>query len=129
MKLHPRDPYNIHFPMMHGDINLHTGIGGSQTSILADLQIIWMDAIKSTLSIAKEDLANYRAVLVIPALYKRPLIKHYMTLLLNLIGFGHAFVVQDHVAATFGAGLGKNRFSGHVIKITTFFLFRLCLCR
>ena len=59
------------------------------------------------LGIDKSDLGNYRAVLVIPALYKRPLIKHYMTLLLQKIGFGHAFVLQDHVAATFGAGLGK----------------------
>ena len=29
-----------------------------------------------------------------------------MTLLLQQIGFGQAFVLQDHVAATFGAGLG-----------------------
>ena len=28
-----------------------------------------------------------------------------MTVLLNRIGFSQAFVVQDHVAATFGAGL------------------------
>ena len=30
-----------------------------------------------------------------------------MTVLLNKIGFGQAFVVQDHVAATFGAGLSQ----------------------
>lgn len=29
-----------------------------------------------------------------------------MNLLLNSIGFGSCFMVQDHVAATFGAGLG-----------------------
>ena len=73
---------------------------------MADLQTIWTHSIEE-LGINKSDLGNYRAVLVIPALYKRPLIKHYMTLLLQKIGFGHAFVLQDHVAATFGAGLGK----------------------
>ena len=47
-----------------------------------------------------------KAVVVIPALYKRPYVKHYMTLILTQIGFGQAFLLQDHVAATFGAGLG-----------------------
>ena len=75
---------------------------------MADLQTIWTHSIEE-LGINKSDLGNYRAVLVIPALYKRPLIKHYMTLLLQKIGFGHAFVLQDHVAATFGAGLGNDK--------------------
>ena len=69
---------------------------------------MWLHAIEG-LGIDKRDLENYRAVLVIPALYKRSLIKHYMTLLLQTMGFGHAFVLQDHVAATFGAGLGKSK--------------------
>ncbi len=30
------------------------------------------------------------------------------TILLTNLGFGRAFVLQDHVAATFGAGLGKK---------------------
>ena len=91
-----------------GDINLHPHVGGSRTAIFADLQTIWSHAIEG-LGIDKRDLENYRAVLVIPALYKRSLIKHYMTLLLQTMGFGHAFVLQDHVAATFGAGLGKSK--------------------
>ena len=78
------------------------------TSILADLQAIWSHVIKYELCIPLEDLKQYRAVLIIPALYKRPLIKHYMTVLLTNLGFGGCFVVQDHVAATFGAGLGEH---------------------
>ena len=42
---------------------------------------------------------------MIPALYKRHLVKHLVSLLLLQLGFGGCFVVQDHVAATFGAGL------------------------
>lgn len=106
-KISPNDEYNIHFPMRRGEINLHEKVGGSQTSILADLYLIWKHAIINLLEIT-EDLANFKAVLVIPALYKRQLIKHYMTLLLKQLGFGQAFVLQDHVAATFGAGLGKS---------------------
>ena len=44
-------------------------------------------------------------MLIIPAIYNRSFVKQCMTVLLSRIGFGHAFVVQDHVCATFGAGL------------------------
>lgn len=98
-------PYNTHFPMRRGDLNLHSGVGGSTTSILVDLQEIWTRTIEKHLGILPCDLKHYRAVLVIPALYKRSLIKHYINLLLLNMGFNACFVVQDHVAATFGSGL------------------------
>jgi len=98
-------PYNVHFPFRRGDLNLHSGIGGSLTSILVDLQEIWSRSIEKHLGIHAVDLKHYKAVLVIPALYKRSTIKHYLSLLLLNMGFGGCFVVQDHVAATFGAGM------------------------
>jgi actin-related protein 8 len=76
---------------------------------LHDLKAVWSWAIENRLCIPTSDLAKYRAVLIIPALYRRPLVKHLLSLLLNEMGFGGAFVVQDHVAATFGAGLGKHK--------------------
>ena len=83
-------------------------IGGSQTSILLDLETIWTHAVENLLGIPKANLESYRAVLIIPAMFKRKLLKHYMTLLLVNMGFGGAFLIQDHVASTFGAGQGKN---------------------
>jgi len=97
--------YNIHFPFRRGDLNLHPGIGGSLSSILVDLKEIWSTCMEKHLGIQTVDLGHYKAVLVIPALYKRSTIKHYLSLLLLNMGFGGCFVVQDHVAATFGAGL------------------------
>lgn len=52
------------------------------------------------------DLHLYKAVLVIPDIYNRGHLRELMNLLLTKIGFGSCFFVQDHVAATFGAGLG-----------------------
>lgn len=52
------------------------------------------------------DLPMYKAVLVIPDIYNRNHLRELMSLLLIKIGFGSCFFVQDHVAATFGAGLG-----------------------
>ena len=71
-----------------------------------DFQAILSHAVKHHLHIPLGDLSQYRAVLLLPALYRRPLVKHYLHLLLTHMGFGGAFVLQDHVAATFGAGLG-----------------------
>ena len=49
---------------------------------------------------------QYKAVLVIPDIYNRRYLKELVGLLLGPLGFGGCFLVQDHVAATFGAGLG-----------------------
>ena len=71
-----------------------------------DLEAIWSHAVERHLQIPLSELDKYRAVLVIPALYRRSIIKHYISILLLHMGFGGCFVIQDHVAATFGAGLG-----------------------
>jgi hypothetical protein len=42
------------------------------------LESIWLHAIENLLKISKADLPKYRAVLIIPALYNRSLIKHYL---------------------------------------------------
>lgn len=45
-------------------------------------------------------------MLVIPDIFNRTHVKEMTNLLLNRLGFGSCFLVQDHVAATFGSGLG-----------------------
>nr|SVE92898.1 EOG090X02LT [Moina brachiata] len=102
----PPDHFNIHFPFRRGDLNVHSGVGGSLSSVLADLETIWGHCIESLLEIPRADLKSYRAVLVIPDIYNRPYLKEFVNLLLNQLGFGGCFLLQDHVAATFGAGLG-----------------------
>ena len=89
-----REEYNLHFPIRRGRLNIHDGVGGSPTAVLADLAAIWSYAIETGLGVPLSLLENYRAVLVIPALYDRPVIKHLVALLLNDLGFGGCFVVQ-----------------------------------
>ena len=43
---------------------------------------------------------------MIPDIYNRRYLKELVGMLLSSLGFGSCFLVQDHVAATFGAGLG-----------------------
>ncbi|KAK7788285.1 hypothetical protein R5R35_013901 [Gryllus longicercus] len=104
--LNPNLDYNIHFPYRRGDLHLHGGPGGSLTGVLSNLETIWSWVIKHRLEIPLKNLRHYRAVLVIPDIYNRQYLKELTTLLLCRIGFGGCFLVQDHVAATFGAGLG-----------------------
>lgn len=106
LDIDPNGGYNVHFPYKRGDLNVHSGPGGSLRSILADLKVIWEWTLKEKLNIPLQELGNYRAVLIIPDVYNRLYLKELMTLLLCEIGFGGCFLLQDHVAATFGAGLG-----------------------
>lgn len=49
--LHPSGDFNLHFPIRRGDFNLHGGIGGSVTAIIADLQEIWEYVLETHLKI------------------------------------------------------------------------------
>uniref|UniRef100_A0ABK8FW26 Actin-related protein 8 n=2 Tax=gambiae species complex TaxID=44542 RepID=A0ABK8FW26_ANOGA len=106
LQLNPNGEYNVHFPIRRGELNLHAGVGGSLFAVMSDLQSIWEHVLHTRLEIKPSDMKHYRAVLVIPDIYNRAHLREYVTLLLNQIGFGCCFLVQDHVAATFGAGLG-----------------------
>ncbi|XP_054261537.1 actin-related protein 8 isoform X2 [Macrosteles quadrilineatus] len=105
LRLNPSLDYNIHFPIRRGELNIHGGVGGSLSSVLTDLQEIWSWVIIHKLNIPLTNLKHYRAVLVVPDIYNRLYLRELMTLLLNKMGFGSCFLLQDHVAATFGAGL------------------------
>ncbi|KAG4079545.1 hypothetical protein HA402_010377 [Bradysia odoriphaga] len=106
LDLDPNGEYNVHFPIRRGEFNLHSNVGGSLTCVLADLQEIWEYVLQCKMDIKLSDLHSYKAVLVIPDIYHRGHLKELMNLMLTKIGFGSCFFVQDHVAATFGAGLG-----------------------
>lgn len=104
--LNPSGEFNVHYPVRRGELNLHKGIGGSMSGVMCDLQDIWEFVLRHKLRIDLKQLKQYKAVLVISDIYDRAHLKELTTLLLKKIGFGCCFLVQDHVAATFGAGLG-----------------------
>lgn len=97
--------FNIHFPFRRGDLNIHNGPNGTITGVLADLETIWLKVLETHFNIYQKDLKAYKAVLLIPDVFNRMYLRELMTLLLMKMGFGSAFLVQDHVAATFGSGL------------------------
>lgn len=103
--INPAEPYNISFPFKGGDFNVHSGPGGSMTAVLADLETIWTHVIETHFQINKKDFKYHKAVLIVPDVYNRTYLRELMYLLLSKMDFGSCFLVQDHVAATFGSGL------------------------
>ena len=56
MYVNPEDPYNVHWPIRRGRLNLHSGVGGSLTAVLNDMETIWSWSIQNVLDIPIKDL-------------------------------------------------------------------------
>lgn len=100
------DDFNVHFPFRRGQFNLHSDISGSLSAVLTDLQDIWTWVLSKMMDIDINKLPQYSVVLVISDIYNRNHLKELISLLLLRMRFKSCFLLQDHVAATFGAGLG-----------------------
>uniref|UniRef100_A0A8C4IPM7 Actin-related protein 8 n=1 Tax=Dicentrarchus labrax TaxID=13489 RepID=A0A8C4IPM7_DICLA len=107
LHVNPSDCYNIHWPMVRGQLNVHAGPGGSLTAVLADLETIWSHVIQKQLDIPLKDLKYYRCILLVPDIYNRQHIKEVVNMLLLNMGFSAIIVHQESVCATFGSGLSS----------------------
>ncbi|XP_056128802.1 actin-related protein 8 [Lampris incognitus] len=105
--VNPSDCYNIHWPIVRGQLNVHSGPGGSLTAVLADLEVIWSHVIQKHLEIPLKDLKYYRCILLVPDIYNRQHIKELVNVLLLNMGFSAIIVHQESVCATFGSGLSS----------------------
>lgn len=103
--LNPAENFHIHWPIKRGKLNIHSRIGGSLTSVLANIETIWGTAIQQYLDIPLKDLKHYRAVLVVSDIYIRQHVKEIVNVLLTKLKFGGCFIHLESVCATFGAGL------------------------
>lgn len=105
--VNPVDCYDVHWPMVRGRLNVHSGPGGSLSAVLADLETIWSHVIHKQLEIPLKDLKYYRCVLLVPDIYNRQHIKEMVNMLLLHVGFSAIIVHQESVCATFGSGLSS----------------------
>ncbi|KAH0630123.1 hypothetical protein JD844_012771 [Phrynosoma platyrhinos] len=101
--VNPLDCYNIHWPIRRGQLNLHSGPGGSLTAVLADLEVIWSHAIQKYLEIPLKDLKVSCDLLQLDVIVT--LIFHQCFLTTKAIC--RIVVHQESVCATFGSGLGS----------------------
>lgn len=107
LMLKPTEPYHIRWPIRRSRLNVHSGVAGSLSSVIHDLETIWSYAITEVLGIPLSDLGQHRVVLVIPDVYNRRHVKELVSMLLRSFGFHSCFIQHESVCATFGAGLSS----------------------
>ncbi|CAH2313116.1 actin-related 8 [Pelobates cultripes] len=103
----PADCYNIHYPIRKGQLNIHSGPGGSLSAVITDLETIWSHVIQKLLEIQLKDLKYYRCILLIPDIYNRQHVKEMVTMVVMKLGFSGIIVHQESVCAAFGSGLSS----------------------
>ncbi|XP_034027574.1 actin-related protein 8 [Thalassophryne amazonica] len=105
--VNPSDCYDLHWPVVRGQLSVHAGPGGSLTAVLANLETIWSHVIQKHLEIPIKDLKYYRCILLVPDIYNRQHVKEMVNMLLRNMGFSAIIVHQESVCATFGSGLSS----------------------
>lgn len=96
--------WRLKFPIVNGCFNQSPEDYKSPQELLGDLHRIVVDALKTIDINTKEELANLKCLFVIPDLYDKVYVESWVDLLFNSVGFGRIGIIQEAVAATFGAG-------------------------
>ncbi|KAI5966338.1 ARP8 [Candida pseudojiufengensis] len=102
LKLILEDGWNLRYPMINANFNEYSKDYKSRQEILGDLTNIIKDSLQKLLDI--NDVSNLKVMLIIPDLYDKTYVETWSDLLLRFVGFGKLGILQEAVAATFGAG-------------------------
>ena len=105
LNLPPNAPYICKWPIRHGQLNIHSGPGGSATSVAADLEYLWKFAIEEYLGISPASFNFIRVVLIVPDMFMSANVKLMVNVLLNQLRFSCVIVHQESVCACLGAGI------------------------
>lgn len=96
--------WRLRFPIVNGSFNQSPDDYLSPQEYLADLDRLVLTAL-AAIDVSPADLPNMKCLLVMPDLYDKQFVETWAHLLLMRINFGRVGVIQEAVAATFGAGV------------------------
>ena len=100
-KSQPR--YRLYWPLKHGWYN--EADYSFKKNMVDDISTIIEDALKVQLGLQKKrDWGQYGCVFIIPDLYERDYVLQMLEMLMREFGFGKVSLIQESLAATFGAG-------------------------
>ena len=95
--------YRLYWPLQHGWYNEEDY--SDKRDLYDDISTILEEAIKSQLGLRrKRDWAQYGCVYIIPDLYEKSYVIQALDMLIREMGFGKVSLIQESLAATFGAG-------------------------
>lgn len=95
------DDWILRYPIINGNFNEYSQDYDSPQEILGDLTIIILDALER---LQIKNVAHLKVMLVIPNLYDKAYVETWCHMLFKFVGFGRVGIIQEAVAATFGAG-------------------------
>lgn len=99
------DTYEVVWPLLNGELN--EGEYRSPEELRTDLYRIINAAVENNLEIPASQFKQYSVVLLIPDLYDRNYVEVFVELLTGEMGFTKISLLQESVAATFGAGISS----------------------
>jgi actin-related protein 8 len=94
--------YQLRWPVQHGLFN-ETDYNSPQ-ELLGDIALILVDALERELGLGVREYGEYSTVLIVPDLYQRTYVEALIQLLLQM-GLARVCILQEAIAATFGAGV------------------------
>nr|XP_039249970.1 actin-related protein 8-like [Styela clava] len=99
------DCYDLQWPIVKGQLNVHDGSHGSLHSVMTNLEMHWIKSIETFLHIPRSELVGYRCLLLVPDIYIRQHVKALIHMLINNMGFSSILIHQESVCATYGCGI------------------------
>ena len=119
LRLHPREPYSVYFPIRYGHLNVvHAAASSpaacsppscpsttSYSACLSALEDILCDTLASELHIPLSSLPSYSVSLSLPSTFSAREVFDVCSILLSKLRVQQLFVHTEAVLATYGAGL------------------------
>lgn len=94
-------PWKLRYPLVAGRLNQNLPDYSLSQEIMGDLAML---VLQTLTEIEVEKPEKVKAILIIPDLYDKTYVETWMDILLRLVGVSRVGVIQELVAATFGAG-------------------------
>lgn len=95
-------PFTLRYPLVLGGFNQHCPDYASPQQLYGDIANILRESLRKME--VSDNLSNLKALLVIPDLYDKTYVETLVYILFTFVGFGRVGIIQEAVAATFGAG-------------------------
>ncbi|VEU19946.1 DEKNAAC100211 [Brettanomyces naardenensis] len=81
----------------------------SPAEILGDIELLLTETLKKEFGVAnKKELNSYSCIFVIPNMYHKGYVESMVQFLLNTMGFHQISLIEEGLAATFGAGISTG---------------------
>lgn len=103
LPLNPKkfEKFKLRYPIINGNFNIYSEDYNSPQEILGDLASILLESLDQ---LEIRNLLQLKAILVIPDFYDKQYVEAWVDTLFKFVGFGRVGIIQEAVAATFGAG-------------------------